>query len=117
MSTVPSVIIIRGPSIADPTVADSYTITMPGGFGPRVLAATCWKYGYQALVPDPSNPGQTTANPMTMKEFAARQRYAELVQMVKDHEASAAATAAQQASVVAIDTTAAGATFVAGNGS
>lgn len=75
--------------------------------------AMCVTYGYQAQVPDPDNPGQTKANPVTPGDFAKQQ----IINFIKDvtraylhrqkeAEAKAQAAALAQAQVDAITVTA-----------
>lgn len=60
-------------------------VTIPDAFAPRILAAFCKNYGYQATIINPES-GEPQANPETIFQFVVRQRIKFLKDNVKQAE-------------------------------
>lgn len=72
---------------------------LPDELVPRIVAATCAAYGYQAEVPDPDNPGRTIPNPVDPGAFTRQQAVNFYLQIVQGQEAAQASETARQAKI------------------
>ncbi len=79
------------------------SITIPDPVVARVRTAFTNTYGYQATIPDPSNPGQTIPNPETASAFMRRMLMNFVKDTVKGYEASQAVRTARQTAVDAAE--------------
>lgn len=69
----------------------------------KVIEAFCDAYGYQATVPDPARPGQTTPNPQSQQDFFNDQLRKYIREVVRAQDVQAAANAAGAAAGAAAD--------------
>lgn len=80
------------------------SINIPDTIAPRVLTAFANTYGYQAQIPDPNNPGQTIANPVTEAQFAKTQLISHIKDVIYNYESSLAVQTALTDAMTNIDT-------------
>ncbi len=71
------------------------SVTIPDAALPRVLDAFASSYQYKATVPDPANPSLTIPNPQTKAQFARSRLISYMQDIVRAHEANAAAETAR----------------------
>lgn len=81
----------------------SITFTTDQALLDLIVEAACALYGYQARVPDPSDPGGTIPNPQTPGQFAQQTIVRFCNDMVAAHKSQLAAEAARKQAVADLD--------------